>query len=813
MGEDFKAELTRIELSISQDWIKINPDIYALFIYFLYIRILPSINPLKAKKVYDKNNTNNEKNDEYNLDNYLQNFFNEDVEQSCNNIDQSIKTLSIINSFSFGDLFKVKTNENVTIPKDGDEFSNLETQDKVNELNREVEQNKQTFSTLTRFISKLDTSFSEIELKFGFYEFIKESFTRNSFVKTNINIKWEVFEKLKLILPTDLESIFILGKTNHINLVELLNNGYKFNIILDKERIPDLYFQILFSLFNYKYEFGSYTKSIPIILWDLTNITDAETLGITKLFSKYSSQLQGEVSSKLYLLFDKSNPYNQDIVEFIHSICRNNLLRTILYSSNNEITIFEVFSEYSLNEQKKINIVDYTLFPNQLKIIKSFYDYSNTTKNVSIIQNNLLLSRQINISNLFFLSRSYRLGKISKLIIGESLANLKIRRGEQNKEIITSDDGIPLVVKKDLVEAQYDDIEPIKLTRIDNKQLQTDATVSKKSIIFCFHNNEILFKIFNPIGGYEKILLDHEVFGLEIHENEITIEQVFGYLSSAFSVESLWNKKNTNSTYQNLEQILDINVVISNEVIEKHKMELDLQLQKNILNSFRHNTRSKISRIIQNVEEIESLIKRNNLSNELLFLAPDLNKPGEEVGTTVLKTLKELNHVSKYLEQTKKLYSEIDYNNFKKIDLVKILSDIKELRREDKFRLQIPTEFNKYFLNAHEDYIVFIITELLDNANLYAFDKEASENVVSIKFEYKQGNLVMSYSNNGKDFELTKSEYIQFGKTSNKDKGTGYGGAMIDKYVKAHNGDLFVKKGNGMNLEFHFNIREKQYVY
>jgi len=211
-------------------------------------------------------------------------------------------------------------------------------------------------------------------------------------------------------------------------------------------------------------------------------------------------------------------------------------------------------------------------------------------------------------------------------------------------------------------------------------------------------------------------------------------------------------------------------------------------------------------------------LKNKNLLNDLLYDENnadinDIPKISANIQSLLTRILDDQKYVQKYLIHIKELFSEIEYDKFETIDIVEELTKIKSKLTKSNLCLIFPMQLGVFKIFAHKVYFMEIIEQLIDNAETYAFPDKKKKGILKFDLENIGETLRMIYSNDGKKFTVYESDYITMGKTTIKGIGTGYGGAMIFKYITAFNGKLKIIPCESMKIEFSFPTNKSKEIY
>jgi len=799
-SEEFRQELNKLELSLSSNWAEYSDRLYEIFIISIYLRILPNLDKERFislnKKVVNKNNSS--------LESYLSFFGGNDWSANIDNLLKITKEIFLKQS-NYCDLFKISANstsdvktcseffiddeddKNISLFFDNESDEDEEKKQKQLENEQNIEKNKLLYKSICQFIRNINIDFSEEELRLGFKLYFFDSIARNSHIYNNINIDKIIFNRIEQILPESDFNLFVLGKTNQLNLIDLLEKRNRYKLFFE-ENILDTITEVILNIYNISYQLNYVEQGSTYLIYDMTSPFNHDKSILFNQLSFINSLLKDK-TNYAFLFFKKDNYEKRIISRIINEIISLTLLRNIVYSTKSEFVAVEV----AVARKSKLE--------NVLSVIES--DNSLGELASSSINYEQVKDSAIDLLPFFVNStKRYMLSEITSLITGSGSAKKVFSRKNTNKIENLDENRIPVLREKDLINTAKESIDINELQLTD--YFITKSIIDKTSVVFCLSNDKVIFKLFHPIPGFDKLLLGQNVFAFQIATDLLKIEELFDVLKAEkfqLQIVSLFN--NVRSTIRKIEILNEQQISIDKNELEKIKVQKEIQLQKDILNNLRHNTSTKIENSLYNIEKIKDFVVQNDLSNELIM------KPPEKLINIIEETERSINYFSKYLKNTKEIFLEIDKERFEEINIVDLLTTLKEERRLDNFEISIiPKDDKKYYIKANPIHFRAIFDNLLDNANKYAFERKLEENEVKIKVEGHQNKIIINFRNNGKKFTLTKEEFITSGKTTDKNS-TGFGGSLIEKYVKAFNGELKIIPSENMEIEFTFNLTKE----
>jgi signal transduction histidine kinase len=811
-------EFKQIEYSVSMNWEDFPDEVFELFFLLLFIRILPFVAPEVEEKLLLSLNTKKTEQDE--------NFkYLWEIVSHHEFIKYLKKLLRIIIPMNYS-----KYTEILEEPKLNSNNDSLEENQNFEKYKQELEEyeNKlnifnKTQDILTnsiKFLGTIEHLYEQDSIKEQLLIYLKDIQKRHSKFSPLWMIDPNVFRLFNFINLNDIKQIYLDKQTNLINILELLFKKKHIKIITPEINLT-LY--ILFSIYNIDYKISSIpvNQRNIIFLGDYSYLNNAEQVINSKL-GKVTDFLTR--TNKIYFILSKKYVQYEKIKRALTYLIENDLLRTILYSPNSEIIIIELFHPSNPIEQKKFRIFNYE------SIIKKEFIYSVNSLffleiNFTQISSETFLTNGVSLQPIFSppLIRK-KIRDIFKIVYGNTPISLRISRKKRKKEIITSETGEYIILEENLIGDKTNLKKEINILSLKKVTPPKSPTfVDQKAIIIFIKNGELFVNKFIPTSIVNKVLLAKGIIALMLQDDDFDFDSVFEYLSSKSFYRTIFNR-----VPYDVQSSLIIDLILEEfilakpkeEEIETYSEQKKIASEKEILSEFRHNTSGKINRTVQNLQSIKDFLEKNNLLDVNLYEDNEQQEVGveslsEDIKSVIEKSIDNQNYVRKYLSQIKELFGEIDYEHFEIIDLFMELLEIKKnfesTLQMNNIELIINGKEGIYKISAHKDYFHGIIEELINNAIKYAFeDTVRDKKNISFSFELIKNDVVMKYSNNGKKFSISKEDYIFMGKTTDKKNGTGYGGAMIDKYVTAFNGRFEIIDSPSMQMNFYFPIKKEE---
>lgn len=247
--------------------------------------------------------------------------------------------------------------------------------------------------------------------------------------------------------------------------------------------------------------------------------------------------------------------------------------------------------------------------------------------------------------------------------------------------------------------------------------------------------------------------------------------------------------------------------------------EKSIQQESDIISTLVHELRpklikintlsNKITRIIEKYELLE-LTEYSSRDIELDDLLGVVEKPENYnlgyISQKISSSSKELNDTLSLVKDVMSL--NLKPNEFTKTNILDFIKEHllnKKCEPPQKYKIEIKGSDVEAVI--HQASIKQVINQLIENAEHHAFPSPNAKDRITFTIREDKERKVASieYTNNGKPFNLKKSDYIQFLTKSKSSNGSGIGGNYIHRIIKAHNGDIDVEenrsKGFLMTIE------------
>ncbi|NWB69697.1 N-6 DNA methylase [Pseudomonas sp. I8001] len=248
--------------------------------------------------------------------------------------------------------------------------------------------------------------------------------------------------------------------------------------------------------------------------------------------------------------------------------------------------------------------------------------------------------------------------------------------------------------------------------------------------------------------------------------------------------------------------------------------EENIQKENELISTLVHELRPKLVKINSLSNKLIRIIEKHNISSLAQYDKEELGVDDDLMGLLEQPENLDIGSVSqkiainsKELNDTLSLVKEIMTLNLKPSEFIKtrLLNFLSEhlrdktIERPHKYKIEI--KGYDIEANIHQASILQVIDQLIANAEHHAFSAPSSKDRITftVKEDKERKIAIIEYSNNGKPFTLTKSDYIQFFTKSKSSNGSGIGGNYIYRIIRAHDGDIEIDenkvKGFSMKIE------------
>jgi nitrogen fixation/metabolism regulation signal transduction histidine kinase len=217
--------------------------------------------------------------------------------------------------------------------------------------------------------------------------------------------------------------------------------------------------------------------------------------------------------------------------------------------------------------------------------------------------------------------------------------------------------------------------------------------------------------------------------------------------------------------------------------VEKHDAEYS------VIRHLAHNVKPGLQIVRSPLLALQELLEQRGLLNA--ELSRRLDGSTETVGDALTNAITSLGQINDIIDNTRQLVTrEIDSEALREVEL-------KELLERDIFPLHVGkfkmiVDGGPLWLSLHRESFVEAINNLLRNAEVHGFPEPDAASEVRFALRQTRKMIVIDYTNNGRPFpaNLSREDFLSFGRKGADSPGEGLGGAWIGKVIEAHGGDF-----------------------
>lgn len=488
------------------------------------------------------------------------------------------------------------------------------------------------------------------------------------------------------------------------------------------------------------------------------------------------------------------------------------------------------------------------------EIANSFHQFEEKDSNYKIIDHVKIKNNNYSLNTNIY----YSLGEeLNALLISNEAKRIKdlfkISRGIAKAKLKNSSDehsASKFISIKDLsneITQLY-----IDTSKLDEVFYNNDKErINYKSILISLIGSKLKPSIYDPVkvSTNDKIYYDRNIICLIPRDNSILLEYAFYQFYSTEVLKQIDQVRKSSAmpsiSISNIEKIIiplpsideqrkyiddQKRTLLELERLRYQERIKDLELKKSeiigqeeTIRILSHNLYPKISNINTIINSFESYFTKNGLSDARLYdvdirkVQDDYELLNETVPVSSSETIEQtiercrgyLRYIEGLITKTKEyVLLKLNDEDFDRIQLDYFLEEFiadkkAEYKSLYKFKLKCP---NRYLVDIHVPTFKELFNQLVINTHVHAFKSdEAGQRIIEIRVSQKEDKGFITFSNNGKKFDLTEDEYFGLGKKGSKSSGMGLGGYHIKRIVEEHKGTLQIDmKSKGFKLIMHF---------
>ncbi len=358
------------------------------------------------------------------------------------------------------------------------------------------------------------------------------------------------------------------------------------------------------------------------------------------------------------------------------------------------------------------------------------------------------------------------------------------------------------------------------------KVLNNKSILSRKAIIIALVGNKLKPTIFDPEqSDMKEIILSNNTLAIIPDDKLIDTDYLYYRLYSPEVLkqfELIQNGVMRNIHQKGIENIIIVvpsfkaqkqyirDMKSSLLEIEKlrHKERIltleardsSVESEKSLFSIISHNMRPELNEMQMRLFILEKYLREKELMED--FCRKDMKL--EEL---VHNLNRNLSNAQNILNKTREII-ELTINDcdFERINLSIFFKELnKNFSEHSGGRYSVKFKSPRIFLKLHKFSFEQLFARLIENAEIHGFDFTNEDRKYKIDISAEEntsvGTVEIIYKNNGKPFLLSKENYITPLKKGIESKGSGLGGYVVYRVVKAHGGDLnIISADEGMEL-------------
>ncbi|AQR96491.1 N-6 DNA methylase [Clostridium saccharoperbutylacetonicum] len=479
------------------------------------------------------------------------------------------------------------------------------------------------------------------------------------------------------------------------------------------------------------------------------------------------------------------------------------------------------------------------------EILDIYLQYRVTNNYTRIVDYNEIRQNNFELSYARYDTEFLKSQEMMRAGIGKKVQDIsEVIQGTVTAKFTAADkeNGVPVITAKNL-NSNIEDI------RINFDQFRCalpqnrDKVITQKCIIVSLYGGDLKPTIFYPgDNGTNEIIIHRTLTAIIPKDNKVDIEYLYYQFYSSIVIKQYNWLRGTNYGGISRKLLSEIIIIIpskemqseqvlvqKNDLMELEKLRYHNKLkainnqdsvydaEESIIRVLVHNilpditaakmALNRIQRYLERKSLFEEFIEEKNLADDFF----DFDEKSTNNEETVKNVFNTVNRYIKTFEQTlvqtkETVQLRLEDRDFELINIKDLLLEIKDLKINDignKYKISIECQDVYIFLNKVAFHMM--IKNLLRNAEMHGFDFIGASKKYKVEFKVieKDDHVIITYINNGRQFTLSKEEYIRAGTKRKDSTGYGLGGAYIDRVIKAHSGSFeIIPVKEGMKMKF-----------
>ena len=373
------------------------------------------------------------------------------------------------------------------------------------------------------------------------------------------------------------------------------------------------------------------------------------------------------------------------------------------------------------------------------------------------------------------------------------------------------------------------------------QNIQSGDIISEECILIAAVGEQLKPTIFRPSNKLPNIFITTNIIVL-IPRNDVSVEYLYYQMYTKIVTEQIKNLTSgsirTFLTISSISELIIPYVELQEQknftnnqkanIIASQRAELETKLkligykeeieskESDIVRTLTHQLRPILSNIYFEAENLKEIMYSNNLENMIdkniiMPTDPEAKKPKinnlENIITIIYNDSKKLHDSLDVIDNV--MGFKLEQNDFKMDNLNNFFKDYIDKQKKD---YEISLKGYAFNIEFNSKALTELLNELLLNAERHAFiDIDKPKITFLIKKNDKQGIAIIEYYNSGKKFNVSLDNYINAFEKQKSSKGSGIGGNLVYRIIKAHKGELYLQDSKE-GFKFYIEIPLKQNI-
>jgi type I restriction-modification system DNA methylase subunit/signal transduction histidine kinase len=374
------------------------------------------------------------------------------------------------------------------------------------------------------------------------------------------------------------------------------------------------------------------------------------------------------------------------------------------------------------------------------------------------------------------------------------------------------------------------------------QDISSKDVICEECILIASVGEQIKPTIYRPTSKLPNIFITTNIIALVPRNDTVSIEYLYYQIYSQIVTEQIKNLTSgsirTFLTKLSISELIIPYVELQEQknftnnqkanIIASQRAELETKLkligykeeieskESDIVRTLTHQLRPILSNIYFEAENLKEIMYSNNLENMIdkniiMPTDPEAKKPKinnlENIITIIYNDSKKLHDSLDVIDNV--MGFKLEQNDFKMYNLNNFFKDYINKQKKD---YEISLKGYDFNIEFNSKALTELLNELLLNAERHAFiDIDKPKVAFLIKKNDKQGIAIIEYYNSGKRFNVSLDNYINAFEKQKSSKGSGIGGNLVYRIIKAHQGELYLQDSKE-GFKFYIEIPLKQNI-